>query len=767
MLYNPVAQSRRTRCQASSPNFLDDPEYSEESPVCSSAGDVNVDALDMISQRRKPRRRRSNLTKRLRRPKLKPSWDDCTIITPPQKPPRLDQALGPHRKRTFRKRCMPLYSCSAPRRSQGARGHTAKSGCMAGEWCTGIRPCWGFSPGNKHATCLRRRSQLTCVPSTNRNLHRKKTVVFHPEPVAYSQMYNPGKAFQLSKDKYGQSFGTVKETQWNWPMKKVKRPSWCASELCQPLSDKSLHDSVACVQPRDRRKFPCCNGNARNGQADPWKSDSGRLTTSESKAFRYLAQRLLEKDAQDTSPISPKHKQTFGKRDPSHRPGSYFESPVPNFSSLLSSDRTNGLQRRGRSKSRPSQKKYASDYTPRSKSLCNFKFNDGKKEFVPRYHSSSPEPVDACTTAMSNMQLKERELLDKYGIASEDSASDFGGNAGFSRHISNALTSSLWDPNLSSNDNCFGNKVSDRFQAAQCNDNNHLKKRHAWSPSRFERNVSQNWYSYGPSRGINPLGTANGFTRNYVPPSNIGANGALPWESVLQPRAATMPCAEVRLIQKYLDECGSSLFTQKRNSSPSRRESNGALEANNSQAECESKARHSTPPWRKVEGMKDYTRKDFKLDKEPEWKKSSGLSMGKTSRNFLGTRGRGLTGAYSSFSSDFPRMDRFLSTSSISEGGRKAADGRCGNMSRDQPGADARSVGARSKGLPSPPSNVCKFLNSDACSVQMSSHKASGKTGSALGDWQGGKAASASLRPVDSYLKEEEERLRRIGSILG
>ena len=779
-MYNPVAQRRRAKCETVSSSLSEEPGNYDESPVSFTSEDLDTEALEMITQGRKYRRRKDNRPRRLRKPQRKPSWDDCTIIPPKEKPPRLNQNWGAFRKRVSGNRCSLHQTRSTLRKSQGGQSNKVRTRRVGDVWDNSIRPSKRSNLSNNKnlSTCFNRPSNLPAFPSTNNSLYKKKTVGFHPEPVAYAQVNYPGKNFQRNNLTPRKSFNTEKESSWCCPIKKIQRPAWDKSESCRPGANKSQRGSASCLQASDSKKVQHFNGSQRSTQADPWKSDSGRLTTSESKAFRYLAKRLLSKDFPDSYPIAPRNEQMFGKQNTSNRSISCFERPVSNCRSSHCVNRTadawasaEGLQRRGRSKSRTSQNKHTPGFMPRSKSLGSYKFNDKTKDFGRRISATVQGPIDACTKAMLDMKLKENELLDRYRSSPSESTNDCSSSCS-TKHLLSACKTRAWDDSsLSFNDRSYISNLSNPFYEIQTNDNSYMKKPYSWNPSRLERNISQNRYSYSSACSRNSLGTADGSTRHYIPPFNVTASSDLPWssvlkKSVLQSRPSnSAPCSEARLMNKYLDDTGVIGMVRRGKTStlPVRRESNVAHESNNSQKNNESQVRPSTPPWRKIEGIKNFTSTDYKLDEFPD-KVSSALPMRRTFQNLLGGWKEGAISRYSSFSTDFTGLERILSSS---EGGKNATDTHCNVLkgsthSLDDLGSDMVSTGGYSKGIPSS-TNICKFLNSEAC--QATSQKPAGKISSLMSSWQAEKVPG--LRPVDSYLNEEKERLRRIDIILG
>ncbi|GFR73072.1 hypothetical protein ElyMa_003856900 [Elysia marginata] len=787
-MYNPVAQRRRARSVRRS-NSSNSPEGTL------SLGDISatpgVEDLETETSVHSPKSRQTHKRRGKRRaqaPTRKPPWNSCTIIRPQQQQSDLNQTHGVCRKRVPGGRRPLNQNESPPKKSQDTRTNKVKierigDGCITKrKGAFPVTKVSNVSNNQRRSTCdsgncFKRRPGLPLLSYANRNCHRKKTVAFYPEPVTCSQSYDPVEGYQHSKANPIDVYNSKKKTKSRRSIIRIQKSERRKCECCQMASDRRLHANSrlysSAVFPQ--RRSPKTNERntecSTRGQTATEKSIKNRLTSMESKAFMYLAKRLLNKDSQQPSLSKGQVQKSFCFRDPNNtnkqfaRCSTLKQSPYLCAGKYFESwDSPNSLQHRGRSKSRLSKKKIPPFNKPRSKSLSNFNLTNSIKQQNSRSSRFALNSVDACTKAMSNMQLKERELLHKYGPSPSDSGPDCSTNC-FSKYPFNTQMTRPWDSHLTAVDGYPFDKVSNLFNKTSDYDNGKLP--YSWNSSKFETNFSQNRYPNSPARVRTPLGTPDVFFRHYNPPTDVTGSSTLPWSSILkmstlQPRPfASVPCAEVRLIGKYLDEDNVSCSSQGRKPSvmPGRMSTKVGQEMTNSNAEVDFEAKADGHPWKRVEGISNRISNSFKLEKMLGKSVTNEGSKSGASFNFLEGWRKRAAEIGNKFASCYSELGK---TSSYEEG-TTTADDRCsaslGSVHNiDRLGSDTIFASA----VNAPFSAAAYSLHvPDSCASQSTVAKIS----TLADDWQTGKASGP--RAMESCLKGEEERLRRISLILG
>ena len=804
MMYNPVVERRRARSDTNSDTSSEDTDCDQGHSAQETPHEIDDETEgQMVAERVKPRRRRGRFTRR----RQAQSWTDCST----DHPQSIQVHLKGRRRSRRRKRSSLYHSRSTPRRPTRVRGRRMR--ILSGSDCGACREKSSqrlnlsnnrrrspWRTRSRSSSRSRRPHRLPTPPSVSHSFHGKKTVAFNP------RVNCPERHSLVSKTKSKNPLTSMREAPRGRSVVRYKSPPRGQSDRrldseCSAFANKRSHDPAVWARSRER---------SASGTAKSKNTGRNQLTRSECEVFRYLAKRLL--GSHDHS--SPPHL-ACSKAGPACGWDYLLDSHDPNNGSwqccshqppnVLSSP--DNLHCRGRNKSRSAKNVCTPVMAPRSKSLCNFKFNNELSKFDAGYPYALPDPVDACSKAMSGMHLKEKELMKKYGPFMSESNSKCG-----SYYPSNTInvhikSSRPYQSPLACNDNHYLESMPHSLYKPQKNPKDILTN--LWNSPGLEGNTSHNRYCYSSNQANAPVEIPCGNSRYCMPPFNARVGGAcLPWSSFLnmsisQPQPlSSFPCPERNMIRKYLENDG--VTGRKTSISPRRRSGQGSPRKDKRQAgggrqdkgrtppwkrvegvteggrsgkgrtspwrrvegatEGGRQDRGRTPPWRRVEGATDSGCKGFSLDKLSGKKTAGKWSVGGTFENFLSGwqgRGRETIDASCNFSSDLTGHDGILSSA---RGGKVAQGAIChsslssSGFSLDRPGCEVYSTGITPS---SSSATTCKLLTSGVSAGQ--SRGVLPMTSLGI---ERQKETASGPRPVDSCFKVEMERLERIGHML-
>lgn len=779
MHYNPVAQNWRARFErlsTSSRSSEETPSLDDILSASSFGKNRNEICYKITPRRHKGRKRRGILSKKRQEPCCKPPWNDSTVVVPVPKRSKSHQVWGTCTKRE------PFNSCppQCAKKSQSERNNCVNTVDICAGRLQRKNPTvsatneWNKSNnqnlrlyGNKRR--LNRGVSFPNILPATSGYQRKKVVAFDPHPVTCRQVYDPDRDWQRGRTKIKKFNNGRKAKAPSRSIIKIPNPASFTPECCptdfQAFEKAHRYSSVPCRYTKASDSKPRYIEDTSPRKPVTKKISKSRLTTLESRAFEFLAKRLLEKSPPQ---IPPRMNKAFSARNATNGCGYYLEAPPPKqrHCPCAGNDAKawtipTCMQFRRRSRSAPPKKKSPNASLPRSSSLVNSKC---RKRLKKKTLKSPCPAIDDYTRAMSRMHIRENELLEKYSPTKSDS--DLACYTGCSTyHTFNAAPISRpWDFDDGYHFRNICNPVcNNQPQSFRQNCN---KKTYSWNSTEVEKNFSQNRHPYVPNRIRTPLGTSGGFARLYAPPHETSAKSSLPWSTILRMSVlpsrslSSDPCPEVKLIGKYLadDDVPGSSIEKKTPTFPGWWRNKYIPKENDSQNEvnCQSKTENFSR--KKPDESSDHKINSCKLEKMLGTNASNSWSG---SHNFLGGwRKRETiplafhsTGPVSTFGRWSVNARKICSTSlnNVQEIDRKNSDTVCANTF--------------SRSITPPLMTKSNSFVPDLSASQVGIFPTTGKVATIFDEWKTSRASCSSA--MDSCLKGEEERLKKIGLILG
>ncbi|GFO10669.1 hypothetical protein PoB_003717400 [Plakobranchus ocellatus] len=779
-MYNPVAQKRRAATVKASSISSEETDYSSElaSRLCSL--DIEAEAKRMNKQLVRVRKRRGNLTRK--------PWDSSTVIQHEPRPPRLSQAYS----RPGKKVCTRVSRTKLCRKKTvGKVGKRAKAGNVSLN--SSASPALAYNKqSNMSNNQMESQSFGRCVqtcpsvfmhsrPKTSSTYHKKKTVFFHPEPMSRGQDSYPMQCSRSPRMKLKGSPDTLGRR--NTGLKNCTRGcSKAETKQAKPAPrvepNRPFQNSFLCHtlnSPRVGRGL-----HARSKSADHECPGRNRPIRSKSEGFRNRTDiHVCHKN--EPSPFKGTWKINTDdgpSNSGEHLSGSHIHDyPSHEF-------RKNSFTSLGSLySSRPQvlKKSSAVGNTSRSKSFSCFGNNH---EYNKRQYQNDCFPLDTintCTKAMSKLHLKEQGLVEKYGPFVPETTSEC--NNCFSKYCLKSQQSPKWESQLPwRNPQNYSPTLR-----VQTDDKDWFKRSFAWDKmTDLEKNISDKRLSYSAFKSHPSLGSYGGYCRSFVEPPKVNDKYGFSWSgglnmSLLNPMPyKVIPRAELRFFNKYLDnedktnKSGSNIAS----TSPKKQVSASAQEISKSMSKDSTLIKPRTPPWRKIEGGFE----NFKDCSESILgaKLTNHRSIGGSFRSIFGNwRNGGINRTYNCP----PNVNSFDCWSSCTIGraggeGIETTENKYNNLSGSSYPKDcfsgplardtASKTGVCNIGMLAPfKIGNFRFLSSNGYADQSSNAETTGNSflSSGKSEWQA-KGVNATL-PIDSCFKEEEQRLKRIGTIIG